>query len=218
MSRRRLGDIDDDPVSIEFLDVIFCVLLPVAFVALVSVIHINPPPLGEYEKVSKLAPSALYAQIGWKFNEPHDVDTYLRCSSHVNGCAFRFTVNFKQKVSGFLDMGHDDLGKPSANNHETAMTNSKIDQLPPNTVCVLNAHLYSSRGGTIPLSGVFHVILNKDNPDEEILTTAEGLPYELRHKGEEVTLMQLVINEDGQVMRDATLFFPETPFVCLATC
>ena len=94
-----------------------------------------------------------------------------------------------------------------------------LERMLPNTTCRLNAHLYSSHGGVLPVHGTFDVILNKDHVDGELqLTPEEGQPYSLAFGGQEVTLMELVLNERGDVLTEVTSFYPDTIQSCLATC
>ncbi len=221
MARRNKNSIESFMGSslIPFLDLAMLLGVLTLFLAIIQQPHINEPPKGEEMKQSDVSPTAIFVQVGWTFNNPHDVDTYFECDVHLAGRKVTSTVNFKQKNSTFTDLIVDDLGRPSPENYERVLSNSVLERLLPNTRCQLNVHLYNSHGGALPLQGVFHVILNKDHPDGEMqLTPVQGLPFELKFGGQEVTLMELVIDENAKVMLEATTFYPEADYRCQATC
>lgn len=221
MARRRSAPPASfgDATSVSFLDQAMLLGVLMLFIVLVVMSFINEPPKGEAQERSEVVPTALYVQTMWTFNEPHDLDTYLQCTMHLAKKDVVASVNFKQKNSDFLDLIVDDLGKPSADNYERILSNSSLNQLLPNTICRLNVHLYSTHEGTLPLEGRFHVILNKDHKDgEQQLTPKDGALFILTFPGQELTLMELVIDREGKVYTEATSFYPEAPYRCIATC
>lgn len=201
------------------LDVILVLVLMLVFVVAVLLVNVNDPPKGETVESSDVTPSAIFVQVSWTDGQPHDIDTYLKCTEYLVGKEVVTSVSYRQKHANFLDLFPDDLGRPSFENYERVMANSMRERLLPNTFCQLNAHLYNVHGGELPVEGLVHVILNKDDPALEFaLTPKTGLSYELSKHGAEVTLMTLVIGDDGTILREATGTYPDTPFVCLATC
>lgn len=201
------------------LDILFVVVLMMFLSLAASLIHMNEPPKGDQMDRSDTTPAAIFVQVSWDDGEPHDVDTYLRCTEYLVGKEVITEVNFRQKHSGFLDLFPDDLGKPSFENYERTMSNSMRDRLLPNTLCQLNVHLWSAHSGELPIDGEFHVILNKDDPVKEVrLTDKKGSKYSLSIPGEEVTLAQLVINDVGEIYTEASALYPETAHQCMATC
>lgn len=201
------------------LDVILALVFVLVFVVSVLLVNVNDPPKGETVESSDVTPTAIFVQVSWTDGEPHDVDTYLKCTEYLVGKKVITSVSYQQKHVHFLDLFPDDLGRPSFENYERVMANSLRERLLPNTYCQLNVHLFSVHGGSLPIEGIFHVILNKDDATREIaLTPKKGLAYELTTYGAEATLMTLVIDDNGAVLDDATSMYPDAPFECLATC
>lgn len=200
------------------LDIIFLLVVVLAVALRIQMPFINPPPTGEEKRTVDLAPSAIYVQVEWEFAAPHDLDTYLNCRVFLKQGEADVSVNFRQKEAGFLSLTRDDLGRPSPENFEVVLGNSELPRLPPNSLCTLNVHLYSAKGGALPIQGRFHAILHKDHVDELPLTPVDGTSFALTHKGQEITLLQLLIDEAGAVMPDVTVLYPNTAEQCLATC
>lgn len=180
----------------------------------VSIPHVNEPPKDVAERTTPVAPTVLYSILNWKDGEPHDVDGWHRCTVQRASGPLHYTVNYRQRSDGFLDLLRDDLGRPSYLNAELVQSNSEINQMPPNTVCRVNVHLYHSHTGSLPVEGHLIVILNKDAKNEVLLA---DVPFELARPGQEVTVAAIAFDGDGNPLTDAISTYPDAETVPIAT-
>ncbi|PIR82264.1 hypothetical protein COU20_03875 [Candidatus Kaiserbacteria bacterium CG10_big_fil_rev_8_21_14_0_10_59_10] len=200
------------------LDVVALLAVMTILIAALAVPFINEPPKDVAEKRAPTEPVPFYVELRWEYGQPHDVDTWVQCVIvRPDGVKSVYTVSYRQRHAGFLDLVWDDLGSPSPVNFERVVSNSNVQKMPPNTFCRINAHLYSSHGGMMPVKGDLTVILDKDAPTEELLTPEKGLPFSIVYKGEEVTLFELAWDERGQLIQGAIAMYPNVPLSCLAT-
>lgn len=213
--RRRLFGRGEDPTTIGFIDVTMIGLVVVLAPLALSIMHINPPPKNVAEKRTPSEMTLLHVEVTWASNTPHDVDTWVECGNRLpGGGILSAVVGYRQKLDKWLGLDIDDLGAPSPRNIERVRSNSLATRVPPNTVCNLNVHLYSTHGGVLPVTGMMLAIADKDGPDERLIGE---VPFTLNHAGEEVTVITSVWDENGKIKEDAVAAFPDAPVRLIAT-
>ncbi|OHB20709.1 MAG: hypothetical protein A2854_00960 [Parcubacteria group bacterium RIFCSPHIGHO2_01_FULL_56_18] len=200
------------------LDVVSLLAAAGIVIAAMAVLFINEPPKDVAEKRTPAEPVPLYIELRWKDGEPHDVDTWVQCQLiRPDGGEDTYTVSYRQRHAGFLDLVWDDLGGRGTANFERVTSNSAITKIPPNVLCRGNVHLYSTHAGNLPLEGSLLVILDKDAPSEEALTPEVGLDFKISHQGEELTLFEIAWNQEGHLDSKTVLMYPKVSRTCLAT-
>lgn len=178
--------------------------------------HVNDPPKNVAEKKTPTAPSAVFFQIQWTYGDPHDIDMWTRCYSIVDEKKQKaITVGYFQRSAGWLDLQRDDLGRPSIINLEEVKSNSEILEVPPNTSCRINVHLYHSHGGMLPIEGNLIAISNKDDTSKESLIAV--VQFRLNKPGDEITLLYVSWDEEGQVIDDSVQTFPDVKTIPIVT-
>ena len=183
--------------------------------AMFSIPYVNPPPRNLADKSTPVAPVALYIQIVWPDGYPHDIDTWITCHNIAGGeQTNHLVVNYKQKSDLWVDLLRDDLGGPSIINLEQVQSNSEAPVVPPHAFCRVNAHLYHSHGGVLPVSGTLLVIANKDGEDEQLISS---LAFTIRSPGEEITLLRVAWDGHSKVVKNSIAMWPDVETVKIAT-
>jgi len=190
---------------IGFVDVTTNMAATGIITAALSIPHINPPPKDLAKNRTPVEPTAFFVQVSWKDGLPHDLDIYVECSTFVDSIKHTSSVNYTQTKSGGLNLARDDLGKPSVLNVERVKSTPELGKVPATSGCIVNAHLYHSHGGTLPLLGTLTAISGKDGPDEKMLASVS---FELRLPGDEVTVLSVAWDENGEVKSDSIETFP----------
>jgi hypothetical protein len=184
--------------------------------AAMSIPYVNPPPKNDGAKRVSVTPVPLFIRLRWGDGLPHDLDLWVRCYSIVDGLkSNEITIGFKRTSQGWLDLLRDDQGLPSYLNEEQAQSNSEVSQVPPNTSCIFNVHLYHSRGGKIPVDAQLVVIQNKDSMDGERLVGDVKLTFRL--PGQEVTGLMAQWDDHSNLIVDSVQKFPDAPMTYIAT-
>ena len=176
-------------------------------VSAISIPHINVPPRDVSNKRVSVSPKAIFIQIRWPNGFPHDIDTYVRCYQIVNGQKQnRLDVNYQQRSHRWLDLNRDDLGRPGMLNTEEVQSNSQVGKIPPNTFCQINAHLYHSHSGVLPVQGELLVIADKDADNEELLA---ALVFTFEKAGNELVLFTARWDNKGLVIKNSITIYPQ---------
>ena len=168
--------------------------------------HINPPPKNLADKSTDTAPTALFAQVTWGNNLPHDIDMSVACGS-LKGDYQLATVNYKQLRSQWLVLKQDDQGLPSVINLEKVESNTDISKIPPLTRCWFDTHLYNTHGGAMPVTGELLVIQYKDNAHERLVARVS---FSLSEPDQELTLLEATWNERSELIEDIMETYPKT--------
>lgn len=183
--------------------------------ATLAIPHVNPPPKDKADKTTPVAPTALFFQMNWPPGFPHDIDKWLTCYNRMaDQPRNRLVISYRQRSSLWMDLQRDDLGAPSVINLEEAKSNSEVIAVPPNTLCQVNAHLYHSHGGILPVEGGLLAIVNKDGENEKLIAS---LSFRLIVPGEEITLLSVAWDSNSQVILDSVKKWPDIETIKLAT-
>lgn len=184
--------------------------------SMLSVPHVNPPPKSTAEKRIPTSPVALFNQIEWKEGEPHDVDMHVQCETTIpGGQLVTATVNYRQLQDVWLRLSKDDQGRPTTLNIEKVESISDIQKVPPLTKCLVNAHLYNTHGGALPITGKLISIHLKDNPTGE--ETIGIVVFSLTEAGQEITLLEFRWDKNGVLEKDSVKAYPEIKTTAIAT-
>ncbi len=175
--------------------------------------HINPPPQNQADKATDTSPTAFFVQLTWGDDLPHDIDMAVACGSLQNK-QLPSTVNYKQTRSGWLVLKQDDQGKPSVMNLEKVESNTEVMKIPPLTRCWINAHLYHTHNGSMPVEGTLLAIQDKDNAHERLISR---VPFKLTFPGEEITVIEVTWNERSVILDEVTETFPNTKLARIMT-
>ena len=203
------------PLLICFLDITTSGQTLGLAAAAISMPFVNPPPKNNGDKRLAVTPVPLFIRNQWRDGLPHDIDTWVRCYSLVQGQrANVLTIGYSRTSEGWLDLLRDDQGAPSYLNEERIQSNSGVSQVPPNTACFVNVHLYHSHGGGIPVEGELVVIQDKDGDNEKLVG---DIKYELVVPGQEITVLSAVWDDHGNLFPDSVEKFPAAHTELIAT-
>lgn len=182
--------------------------------AALSIPYVNPPPKNNADKRVPVTPVPFFVRMRWGDGLPHDIDLWVRCKILVDGQPTEITVGYAQRSHRFLDLLRDDLGGPSVLNEEQVQSNSEVTRVPPNSTCWINAHLYNSHGGAIPVRVNVIVILNKDADNEYLLGNVD---FDIVVPGQEVTALIASWGAEGQPIKESVKVYPAAPQLPIAT-
>lgn len=183
--------------------------------SMLSVPHVNPPPQNIAEKRVPTSPVALFYQVEWTTNEPHDIDMHVHCKTSVPGRDINAVVNYRQLHDVWLRLSKDDQGRPTPLNVEKVESISDIISVPPMTTCRVNAHLFNSHGGTLPVAGRLVAVHQKDSATLE--EPIANVLFSLSSYGEEITLLVSTWDKSGALMKDSIEMYPSVKTVLIAT-
>lgn len=188
----------------------------VAIIGLMVLPHVNPPPRNLADDQTPTEPTPIYWQLKWADKLPHDVDTYIRCYTTVNGNQIEIiTVWYAQRNSGWLGLGYDSRGYPSAEtNVEQVQANSSVSRVPPNTRCRVNVHLFDRHGGNLPIYGNFLAVTDRGSPQQ---LTVANIPFIIDKIGLECSLAEMRWDAAGQLIPSSVRLHPNLETVRIAT-
>jgi hypothetical protein len=180
---------NDDGTFVPFTDILFNVLLGLAFMVFTAFSLVNP--------TAKTGAVDLKAELiitmNWPDNDPNDMDLYVE--DPVGN-----VVWYHSKEAGLMHLDRDDRG----NYRDTITVNGRTIQNPLNqeTVTirgivpgeyVVNANEFlAASGDKVPVS----VKMEKLNPTATVLFYGT---LKFDHKGQEETFVRFTLDADGQV-------------------
>ncbi len=174
--------------------------------AATSIPFVNPPPKNNGEKRLAVTPVPFFVRLKWGDGLPHDLDLWIRCYNLVQGQkANVITIGYLRTSQGWLDLLRDDQGAPSYLNEEQAQSNSEVTQMPPNSTCRVNVHLYHSHGGVEPVEGNVVVIQDKDGENEKLVGDVK---FHIDFPGQEITALVATWDDHGNLIKDSVEKFP----------
>ncbi len=193
---------DADPSGTLFRDVLSLALLGFLAVIVFLLPHVHPK--GVEVASNAPAPGNVIVEITWPHEMNADVDLWVQAPGDI-------PVGYSNKGGVVFNLLRDDLGSyldPTEINHETAYSRGVI----PGEY-VVNVHLYRedhNQPPPIPVHAAVSVKVSVRSDDPPIVAPLLGTTAELRHEGEEITLLRFKLALDGSIVADSvhSLFKP----------
>jgi hypothetical protein len=193
--------LDDDPLGgsddgtfVPFTDMLFNVVIGLAFMVFIAFALINPTAkTGAIEMKAELL-----ITMNWPDNDPNDMDIYVEDPAGN-------IVWYHGREAGLMHLDHDDRGS----GRERITVNGRTIQNPLNQEIVtirgivpgeyvVNAHEFvANTPAKVPVS----VKIEKLNPTASVVFYGT---HEFDHKGQEETFVRFTLDAEGKVVDVAT--------------
>lgn len=177
---------DKDDSGTIFLDVILLALAGFVCIAILLFPHINPKT-PKIVAEGRSAEDSVIVEISWDDAQDADIDLWVRAPSDI-------AVGYSNKGGLFCNLLRDDLGSfadPLAINHEETVCRSLI----PDSRYTINAHAFGAKSAvTWPIVVRARVQVKRPGTRLFEIFYTQGNLY---HVGEEITLANFILDENG---------------------
>ncbi len=177
---------EDDSEGTVFRDVIMLALMGFVVIVVLLLPHLNPPVKASEDATP---PGNIIVEIRWPDDLDSDVDLWVEAPGDR-------PVGYSNKGGAVFNLLRDDLGfqgDPTKLNYEVAYSRGVVAG-----EYTINLHLYQDRSRHLPIEVTVSVGVKRKPQDP--LERIEVRQVNLRHVGQERTVVRFTLDGDGRIV------------------